>query len=272
MNSVIQLPVIAGVELATDADGRYNLKMLHQAAVESGVTKDIRPNEWMALQSTKEMAEVLITENPAFTPIVSKPGRYGGTFVHELLAISYAGWISPAFQLKVNQVFMDYRTGKLAPTNQNRISRKELAQMVIEAEEEAERLRIESSQKDERIEKLENFFQAGMTITAFGKMLNGVNCMEMNSYCMAELGWLYNESRSGKNKRYRVKSYARDRFLTETDRSIGVHGADSFIKYEPKLLKVGAQKLYDLYLRGELPMKKSWNGEFVHMKFEGVAA
>ena len=69
-----------------------------------------------------------------------------------------------------------------------------------------------------------------------------------------------------------MKSYARDRYLTETDRAIGVHGADAFIKYEPKLLKAGAQKLYDLYLNSKLPMKKTWNGEFVHLKFEGDAA
>jgi len=41
--------------------------------------------------------------------------RLSGTFAHELLAISYAGWISPAFHLKVNQVFIDYRTGALQP-------------------------------------------------------------------------------------------------------------------------------------------------------------
>ena len=44
-----------------------------------------------------------------------KGGLSQGTFAHELLAISYAGWISPAFQLQVNQVFLDYRTGKLQP-------------------------------------------------------------------------------------------------------------------------------------------------------------
>ena len=43
---------------------------------------------------------------------VLKGVKMQGTFAHELLAISYAGWISPAFQLKVNQVFLDYRTGK----------------------------------------------------------------------------------------------------------------------------------------------------------------
>ncbi|EPY8596759.1 phage antirepressor KilAC domain-containing protein, partial [Escherichia coli] len=31
------------------------------------------------------------------------------------LAVEYAGWISPAFRLKVNQTFIDYRAGRLQP-------------------------------------------------------------------------------------------------------------------------------------------------------------
>lgn len=116
MGNVIKFPVIAGVEINTDQQGRYNLKCLQQAAEAAGVTKDIRPNEWLALQSTQEMVEILITENPAFPPVHSKPGRYGGTFVNELLAVGYAGWISPKFQLQVNQTFIDYKTGNLTPT------------------------------------------------------------------------------------------------------------------------------------------------------------
>ncbi|MGM7813170.1 phage antirepressor KilAC domain-containing protein, partial [Yersinia enterocolitica] len=33
----------------------------------------------------------------------------------ELLAVEYAGWISPSYRLKVNQTFLDYKTGKLKP-------------------------------------------------------------------------------------------------------------------------------------------------------------
>ncbi|WP_277992788.1 phage antirepressor KilAC domain-containing protein [Yersinia enterocolitica] len=44
-----------------------------------------------------------------------KGGVNQGTFAHELLAIEYAGWISPAFRLQVNQTFLDYKTGKLQP-------------------------------------------------------------------------------------------------------------------------------------------------------------
>ena len=36
-------------------------------------------------------------------------GNERGTYAHELLAVSYAGWISPRFQLQVNQAFLDSR-------------------------------------------------------------------------------------------------------------------------------------------------------------------
>lgn len=129
--------VIAGVEITTDSEGRFNLNALEKAAKSSGITKDIRPNEWLSLQHTQELEEILITENSGLKPIISKPGRYGGTFAHELLAISYAGWISPYFQLQVNQVFLDYKTGKLQPVKSvSELTRMDILQMALEAEQE----------------------------------------------------------------------------------------------------------------------------------------
>jgi len=254
------LPVVAGIEIAVDERGRFNLNAIHRA---SGGSKKAGPSYWLALDGTKALAAEL-SQNAEIPVIDVKRGRSGGTFVHELLAISYAGWISPAFQLKVNQVFMDYRTGNLAPVKVPG----SLSEALRLAADQAEQIEKQS----EKIEKLENFFQQGMTLAAFGKMLNGVNTHELTNYCWNELGWLYNESRSGNNRRLRVYHTARDKYLTETSREIGVHGSENLIRYEPKLLKKGAQKLYELYLEGKLPMKKNWNGEFVHLKFEGQAA
>lgn len=163
-------------------------------------------------------------------------------------------------------VFVSYRNGTLQQ-KPKQPSRKDLALMVLQAEEEVEALRIENRTKDARIEKLENFFRQGTGITAFGKMLNGVNCQQLNNFCCEELNWLYNESRSGNTKRWRARSNARDKYLTETEVEIGVHGSDPFIKHEPKLLMAGAQKLFQLYLAGKLPMKKTWNGKLTHLKF-----
>lgn len=117
MSNVIHLPVIAGVEITTDDSGRFNLNALHKAHLE--MNPDLhrnskQPADWLKLEGTKDLIEAISnSEDLGICPVESKAGRYGGSFAHELLAVSYAGWISPAFQLQVNQTFIDYRTGKL---------------------------------------------------------------------------------------------------------------------------------------------------------------
>lgn len=106
------LPVICGVEITTDSEGRFNLNALHKA---SGGQKKNGPAYWLALESTKELVNELGNQTTEIT-VVKKEGRFGGTFAHELLAVEYAGWISPSYRLKVNQTFLDYKTGKLQPS------------------------------------------------------------------------------------------------------------------------------------------------------------
>lgn len=111
-----QLPVIAGHEIAMDQHGRFNLNAIHHA---SGTGKGKMPSNWARSSTAIEQIQELesnssdVRNNDA--PVIeSHIGRNGGTFAHELLAVSYAGWISPKFQLQVNQVFIEYRVGKLS--------------------------------------------------------------------------------------------------------------------------------------------------------------
>lgn len=112
MNENKELPVICGVEITTDEYGRFNLNALHKA---SGLGADKAPNQWMRRSSAKSLInELAVNLQLGHEVIESKHGGdNNGTFAHELLAIEYAGWISPAFRLQVNQTFLDYRTGKL---------------------------------------------------------------------------------------------------------------------------------------------------------------
>jgi len=107
-----QLPVIAGHEITIDEHGRFSLNAIHHAA---GGEPHKRPSQWARRDEAKELVEEISqSADLHFDPIHSvRGGSYKGTFAHELLAISYAGWISPKFQLQVNQVFLDYRMGKL---------------------------------------------------------------------------------------------------------------------------------------------------------------
>ncbi|MFQ1018065.1 KilA-N domain-containing protein [Gilliamella sp. BG7] len=108
-------PVIAGISITTDKEGRYNLNALHKA---SGGEKKNNPSYWLSLQGTQELIlelEQQLSDAEISVSVVQsiKGGLNQGTFAHELLAVSYAGWISPKFQLMVNQVFLDYKKGEL---------------------------------------------------------------------------------------------------------------------------------------------------------------
>ncbi|WP_259744950.1 Rha family transcriptional regulator [Pseudomonas protegens] len=143
------------------------------------------------------------------------------------------------------------------------LSRMDLIQLAFEAEQARLQLTIQVEAQATKIHSLENLFKEGMTHTQFCKGLNGVNVMQVGKY-LESRSWLYNESKSG--LRLRVASYARDKYMTEHQHEVTPHGKEAFISFTPVLLKKGAVRLYDLYLAGELPMKKTWDGLFTHDK------
>lgn len=106
------LPVICGVDITTDAKGRFNLNALHKA---SGGRDAKRPKTWLATKQAQELINELRQDSAFGDDVIkiTKGGAAPGTFAHELLAIEYAGWISAAFRLQVNQTFLDFKTGKL---------------------------------------------------------------------------------------------------------------------------------------------------------------
>ncbi|MGG2141240.1 Rha family transcriptional regulator [Symbiopectobacterium sp. RP] len=141
--------------------------------------------------------------------------------------------------------------------------------LAAELAEETQQLKLINKEQEAELHDLKSLFKEGMTPTQFCKMLNGVNTQKVNGW-LAERHWLHNESQSG--TRWRATSYARDRYLTEHQHLIGVHGADDFIKYQPVLLRKGAERLYVLYRRGKVPMKLNWNGDFTHQKHVSLAS
>ncbi|MGZ0337003.1 KilA-N domain-containing protein [Citrobacter freundii] len=153
----IAAPVICGVEITTDAEGRFNLNALHKA---SGGEKKNGPAYWVTLDSTTQLIAELEKQTTGIT-VVKKEGRYGGTFAHELLAIEYAGWISPAFRLQVNQTFLDYRTGKLMPPAEHSSSHQliQSQQRQIELLEELLIRERENSQLRAKLEEKNNHHQ-----------------------------------------------------------------------------------------------------------------
>lgn len=255
-------PVIAGVEITTDAAGRFNLNALHKA---SGLGANKAPAQWLRTQTAKSLIAELEKETVQIC-IVSDEGRNGGTFAHELLAIEYAGWISPSFRLQVNQTFLDFRTGKLAPVSDGLPDFNDPA-AVARAwadEYEAKNKAITYVHRQAQyIEHLENLFQPGMSPCQFCKQLNGVNVQQVNAF-LADHNWLYDDQPKAKYPRWRVKAYARDLYLKEKSGQVEQDDGDMRDTYKPILLHKGAIWIYRNYLKGHLPMKKSWDGEFTH--------
>ncbi len=115
--------IISNTSIKQDTAGRYSLNDLHKA---SGGKKRHQPSDWLRLEQTNELiaeilkpeitgiktSEILIAQNrevkdPAQKqpPVMSKSGRYGGTYVCKELVYSYAMWISAAFSLKVIRAY-----------------------------------------------------------------------------------------------------------------------------------------------------------------------
>jgi len=143
------------------------------------------------------------------------------------------------------------------------LSRLELLQMALQSEQ--ERLQLEATVEEQaiKIDALQSLFKEGMSPAEFCKGLNGVNVMQVCNH-LESRGWLFNESKTG--VRWRVASYARDRYMTEHQQKITPHGHEPFIRHTPILLRKGAVRLFELYLKDELPMKKTWDGQFSHDK------
>lgn len=138
--------------------------------------------------------------------------------------------------------------------------------LAADQQEKIQNLQITNQQNTVKIDALEQLLSAGVTAPDFCRRLNGVNTMMVNKW-LCDNSWLF-ESGSAK-ARWRVASYARDRYMTEKAQEVSLEGKEAFTVVISVLLKAGAKRLVSLYLSGKLPMKKTWDGELKH-DLEGV--
>ncbi|WP_443090843.1 Rha family transcriptional regulator [Basfia succiniciproducens] len=140
----------------------------------------------------------------------------------------------------------------------------EALRLAADLAEQNQALLLANTQQSTQIASMESYFRNGISPFEFVKGLNGVNSLKVGEYLIGK-SWLY-EAANAK----RVAAYARDRYLTEETTEIALHGKEPFLAYKPVLLRKGAAKLYEWYTKGELPMKKNWNGEFTQDKAVGL--
>ncbi|EFL9618719.1 KilA-N domain-containing protein [Escherichia coli] len=143
----IAAPVICGVEIAIDDEGRYNLNNLHAAAMAQGkATESQRPGAFLQSRQVKNFVQVLTDATKIASTLSIKGGTNQGTWGLELVAIRYAAWLSPEFEIEVYQTFLDYRTGKLtAPQTTNSVGINEalLQELLLQMRENQEYQRRE---------------------------------------------------------------------------------------------------------------------------------
>jgi hypothetical protein len=103
---------VNGVFVRVDEDGRYNLNDLHTAAVATGeATESQRPNKFIRSASVKRFVAALDArgqncrlEQKQSLKVING-GSDSGVWASELLAIRYAAWIKPEFEIQVYEKF-----------------------------------------------------------------------------------------------------------------------------------------------------------------------
>lgn len=259
MNKLI---VIDNTEIKQDSQGRYCLNDLHKA---SGGNPIHSPAQFFRNKSVSDFVQALTDMQICTSPVNAiRGGSEQGTYVCEELVYKYASWINPEFDVKVHAIFKKLVKGELQPVQPQLPNYAEALRQLADKVEQNAMLQLENQQKTEHITSLESYFRNGISPFEFVKGLNGVNSLKVGEYLIGK-SWLY-EAANAK----RVAAYARDRYLTEETTEIALHGKEPFVAYKPVLLRKGAAKLYEWYTKGELPMKKNWNGEYTQDKAVGL--
>ncbi len=137
------------------------------------------------------------------------------------------------------------------------MNRKELALMVIQAEEAKERAELEVTRLQGVCNTITAQFCQGVTVPKFCKQLNGVNVQQVNN-ALVGMGYLRRT-----NNGIVPVAYARDRYFKEVQAEYNGKMCAKAV-----LTLVGAKWLYRAYLSRKLPMRSNWDNKMSHLVFE----
>ncbi|MFT8655919.1 MAG: phage antirepressor KilAC domain-containing protein [Acetobacter papayae] len=113
---------ILGTTIRQDAEGRFCLNDCHKAA---GAASNDAPAQWLRTDTAKKLiAELETMQNCTVSettgkPVLTEPGRNGGTYAVKELVYAYAMWISASFHLTVIRAFDALVMGNAPAINLN---------------------------------------------------------------------------------------------------------------------------------------------------------
>ncbi|WP_334469865.1 KilA-N domain-containing protein [Arsenophonus sp. PmNCSU2021_1] len=103
-----KLVIIENTVVRQDAFGRYCLNDLHRAAVAQGkATESQRPSVFLRSEGISTFAQKVSEASQSASVNIIKGGLESGSWAVEIIAIRYAAWIDPAFEVQVYERFRD---------------------------------------------------------------------------------------------------------------------------------------------------------------------
>ncbi|PAV01663.1 DNA-binding protein [Arsenophonus sp. ENCA] len=103
-----KLVVIENTVVRQDAFGRYCLNDLHRAAVAQGkASESQRPSVFLRSEGINNFVQKVSEASNSASVNIIKGGLESGSWANELVAIRYAAWIEPEFEVQVYEQFRD---------------------------------------------------------------------------------------------------------------------------------------------------------------------
>ena len=104
--------IIADSEVTINKDGMYCLNDLHRIAVANGqATESQRPSVFVASQ--KDFIDAVNSEAVTDASVKTVKGGKSGTYAVELVAMKYAGWINPRYEVQVYKAVQALKHGDI---------------------------------------------------------------------------------------------------------------------------------------------------------------
>lgn len=116
-----------------------------------------QPSDWTKTKSAQEFINSLSAVRKIVgTDLirVNQGGMVQGTWMHRDVAMEFARWLSPMFAIWCNDRIMELLTRGY--TTLDTISRKDLARLILESEEEKERLQLHLTVQNEQMSEMGN--------------------------------------------------------------------------------------------------------------------